>query len=188
MRLGLLCFAAVMMAALPACASDKTKVVKLTVIQALNLKCAINADKDQSRQPMCPNLESADYIIKEGDRERVVPKRYTYKPGVISAMAKNILALQYVTDAFNKERALLQEKIITILVAPDQKEQKAEFDRWVQQQAEYTKAANALGEAPHDFNLFTFSDVELGIAESVPEKDRNQFPASLLAAINPIRE
>lgn len=168
-------------------AAEKTKIVSLTIFQALSLHCVLNATKVQG-QPICANLESYEDIIKEGDREKVVPRRYQYKSGVLGAMAKNILALQFVTEAFQKERALLQEKIITFVVAPKQDTHPEEYEKWARQNADYTKQANVLGEAVKKFNFLTFSDVELGIAESVPVKDRNLFPASILVIINPIRE
>lgn len=182
MNLRLLCALSLLVtAAIPAYSGDKTKSVKLTVSQALSLHCALAATKGQDRQPICLNLETYDDVVKEGDRERVIPRRYQYKPGVIGAMAKNILALQYVTESFNKERTLLQEKIITFVVAPDQAKQPEEFREYQRQITDYTKQANALADEPHEFNLFTFSDAELDTA-------KNPFPASVLAIINPIRE
>lgn len=180
MRLGFI--AAIILISTSVCsAADKTKTVSLTIVQALNLHCALAATKGQDRQPTCGNLETYETIIKEGDREKVVQKRYEYKPGVISAMAKNILVLQPTVESFQKQRQFLQEKIVTIAVQPDAMKQPDEFREWFKQMADYQKQANALGDETREFNLYTLSDAEL-------DTNKNPIPASVLAVINPIRE
>lgn len=166
-----------------ACAADKTKTVSLTIVQALNLHCALAATKTAERppQPACANLETYDTIIKEGDREKVVAKRYEYKPGVISVMAKNILVLQPTVESFQKQRQVLQDKIVTITMQPNAEKQPDEFREWFKQMADYQKQANALGDETREFNLYTLSDAEL-------DTNKNPIPASVLAVINPIRE
>lgn len=181
---GFVLVAVLMLLSAPAGAAEKTKAVSLTVEQAVNMHCVLNANKDNNRQPTCNNIETYDDVIKEGDRERVVTRRYQFKPGVLSAMAKNILALRYVTEKFERERALLQEKVlVTQPLGPSASTDDATVNLRAREKefAEYTKQAREMLSAKIDFNLYAFSDAELDLA-------KNAIPASVLAILDPIRE
>lgn len=152
-------------------AAEKTRTVTLTTEQAVALHCVLAPGKGQDRQPTCLNIEAYEDVIKDGANERMVQRRYVYKPGVSSGMAKNILALRYVTERFDRERALLQEKIFSG-GQPDEKKP-AEI-------IEYQKQVRELLDTKNDFNLFTISDAELD--------QKAPYPAAVLAILDPIRE
>lgn len=171
----------------PTAAADKTKAVTLTVERAIDLHCALSPVRGPDRQPVCLNVETYDDIIKEGDREKVVARRYQFKPGVVSAMTKNILALRYVVEKFQREQTFLQEKLFAGLPSPGEAAPQVERDAASAARGaaltEFNKQRSLLLGASVDFNLYTLTDADLGLPDG-----KNPMPGSLLATLDPIRE
>jgi len=142
-------------------AAEKTKEVKLTAERAIAMLDAISN-----------RMENYEKTTKDKDgNEKQIRVPYTFDVSTRMALAKDILALKFVADAFEKTRiALLMELSGGSGVIQPNTTEEAQFrvKLMAESQKEYT------------LNLFVFSKADLKL------KDDDGFQASVLQAIIPI--
>lgn len=142
-----------------ALASDAPKRVTITAQQAIDLVDALEN-----------RMVRYERIIKEDGKERLAPAFYAYDLATRKQMAVDIDRLKPLTEAIERARVakLMELSGGTGIVKPDSKEGTL-FT--IQMQAETARE--------YTFELFVFSDTELGL-------EKNPFPAPLLRALKPV--
>lgn len=131
-----------------------------------------------------PQLNTYLKQAKEGDSWRNVHATYEFSPRVRLKIAKNIMRLTAVVDAYSRTRNGLIIQISggkSIIQQPQDRTDKAAVSEYERQMADLARLDELLLGECHDIDLDTISEDELNLKS-------NPIPVAVLAAMAPIME
>lgn len=124
-------------------------------------------------------LDGKTRVIKDGEREQVVREPYKFKPGLRSAIAKNVANLKAVADAYSKTKDGLIGQVTGGMTQIAEKHGETVNPDFQKQMADFQAVNNLLLAEIHEVRLVKIKESELNL-------EANPIPGTVIAALAPI--